>query len=484
MTRAHCLLLLCGLLSVGAYGGAFAARYSLYPLAHRGAIPDLGQLTGYSQFGCWLYVGAITVLFGLYGAAIKLAGDLQGRPALLIALGCGLAAALVLVQVYPYAASDVFLYIVRGRVLGIHGRNSLVVPPSAFSMAPYLPFDSEWADTPSPYGPLWEWTAAGLARLGDGSLLRSLLAFKALGLLSYIGCSLVLVALLRSRDASALRGLVMFAWNPLVLVEGHAMAHSDLYMLFFVLLALWFWAQARYPWVIVSLVAGGLVKYVPLILLPPVLALMWRRLGWRAWLRATLVGALVSVALALILAFRLWPGTAALGVFGQMERLHNSVTAWLIVVISMFPHPAAAFEWGHWLMRILFVLAYLAIIIGALRRDPVPAQVCHGVLYAWLCLAASGFGYWYIAWLVGLCPLVPSREARLRTLIFGWSGLLSVAMYTYGHASDVKLIYLVTVPFVFGFPLLAAHALNRWLARRARGTPKRGQGISSCPSIC
>ena len=76
---------------------------------------------------------------------------------------------------------------------------------SAFpDMTQYLPFPSEWADTPSPYGPLWEWTAAGLARTGDGTLLRSLFTFKYFGLVCYLVCIGLILAILRRRRAAKL----------------------------------------------------------------------------------------------------------------------------------------------------------------------------------------------------------------------------------------------------------------------------------------
>ena len=472
ITRAHLLLLLCGLLSLAAYGFAFIAPYNLYFLTSQGAIPDLGRITGYSPAAFWRYVGCLAALFALYGFGVALAGNLQDRGSLWVVLGCGLAAALLLVQVYPYAASDVFLYIVRGRVLGVYGHNSLVVPPSAFPTETYLPFYSEWADTPSPYGPLWEWIAAGLARLGDGSLLRSLIAFKALGLLSYIGCALLLAAILRARRPEGmLRGLILFAWNPLVLLETHAMAHNDLCMVFFVLLALWFWERERYPWVIVSLVLGGLVKYVPFVLLPPTLLLMWRRLGWRAWLQAVSSGILLSLAPAALTLAPLWRGPKTLSVIGQMGQIHNSVAAWVIVALKRFTSIGPAFDLGLWVVRVLFILVYVLVLFGTMRGTSSLIQVYYRLLYTWLCFGAAAFGYWYIAWLIAMIPLLESFTTRLFTVVFSWCGLMSVVLYTFSYDVDAQHVHLIVVPFVFVLPLLAAYALDRlryWRRLRRR----------------
>ena len=460
--RPALLMTACGLLSLAIYIGAFVAPYNLYRLARLGSPADLGEISGYSSSACALYVGAVTVLFGLYLLALRWAWRLEGWQPCLWVIALGLVAAVILTQVYPYAATDVFLYIVRGRVLGIYGRNSMLVPPGAFPTAPYLPFQSEWTRTPSPYGPLWEWTAAALARLGDGSLVRSLLVFKAFGFLNYLGCMALIIAILRTgRAGRILPGLLAFAWNPLVLLETHAMAHNDLYMVLFILLALWFWQRKRYLWVLVALALGGLIKYVPFLLLPPTWVLMRRRLPEGLWWRYVLLGGLISIVLAVLLMIPLWPGWAQWELTRQMDRIHTSGAAWVIIVLGRFIPQALAFTIGLWLMRISFALAWVIILVQVARRDGSLAQGYYHLLYAWLALGAVAFGYWYVSWLIALIPLIPGRELRGRTISFAWCGLLSMAIYTFGIGLQFWRLHLIAVPFTFVLPFLLSRGLMR-----------------------
>lgn len=458
-------LLLCGLFSLAIYIAAFVLPYNLFPLARRGSPADLGLITDYSWVASLLYMASISALFGLYGVAIGFAGRLWGGQGRWVIIGCGMASAVALCLVYPFGAADVFVYIVRGRVLGIYGQNSLRVPPSTFPTQPYLPFESSWADVPSNYGPLWEWAAAGMARLGDGSLLRSLLAFKALGFLAYVASLGVMLAILQLKEAErAPQRLVALAWNPLILIESHAMAHNDLWMAFFVLLACWFWESKRYAGAIVALALGGLVKHIPFILLPPTLLLMWHRLPWRAWWRHATAGLAIAALLVALLFAPLWPGWEAFDLVQQMNRVYFSVGAWVIVLLSAFVNEWTAFDVGLWLGRILFVVGYGWGLWQAWRRDGGLAEVYHRALYVVLISITMAFGYWYIIWLAALFPLVARREVWLRTIIFGWCGLMSVAIYTFisawtRGALDTRQVHLVAVPLVFGLPYL----LGRWL---------------------
>ena len=465
--RPALLMTACGLLSLAIYIGAFVAPYNLYRLARLGSPADLGEISRYSFSACALYVGAVTVLFGLYLLALRWARHLEGWQPCLWVIALGLAAAAILTQVYPYTATDAFLYIVRGRVLGIYGRNSMLVPPGAFPTAPYLPFQSEWTRIPSPYGPLWEWTAAALARLGDGSLVRSLLVFKAFGFLNYVGCMALIIAILRARRAGrVLPGLLAFAWNPLVLLETHAMAHNDLYMVFFILLSIWLWDRGHYPAVFVALTLGVLIKFVPLVLFPPALAMLKRRLSWRAWWCNSLLGLFGSGIVVVLFFASLWPGWGFLDATQRASRVHTSLPALAILMLYRFAPSLPAFDLGLWLVRVLFAGGYLLGLVWMLRRDMDVAEGYYYTLYICLVWGLAAFGYWYIAWLVALMPLLSRRELWGRTVLFSCGGLLSVAIYTFSVGRlELWVSYMLAALITFALPYLLPRLVDWGLER-------------------
>lgn len=468
LRQRSCTLFGIGLSSVVVYAVAFTHRYPLVAIARRGGAPDIGILSAYRWGAAIVYVAAVAAAFVLYGLALRVARGLEGGPGIAWGVaGVGVAAAAALIATYPFAASDVFLYIARGRVLGVHGYNPFVVPPNAFPMDTYVPFGSQWAGTVSPYGPLWEWLAAPLARLGDGSLLRSLLAFKGAALAAYLSCTALVAAILRRRDPGRLVwGLVAFAWNPLVLIEAHANGHNDLVMVLCVLLAVWLWESGRYALVIPALVLGALVKYVPLLLVPMAALLMGNRLSRVAWLRALLAAGLISLGLVLAAFGPLWPGLERWGVLSQMRRAHFSAGMWLILLLRQVSPGAMAFRVAEWTMRILFAAGYGVMLAWAVVRPRSLAATFHDLLYLWLAVGNMAFGYWYVAWLVPLAALIPGRVDLRRVAAFSATGLLSVAIYAFlwaklRDAVGMDAITLATVPLVFGTPFIVAAGQRR-----------------------
>lgn len=457
-----------GLLSVVVYTIGLALPYPLVALAQKGGVPDIGILSSYRWGAAIAYVAVIIAAFALYGLALRVARRVEGARS--VAWGVvilGTAAAVGLVAVYPFAASDVFLYVARGRVLGVHGYNPFVVPPNAFPMDSYVPFRSQWAGVASPYGPLWEWIAAPLARLGDGTLLRSLVAFKGATLAAYLGCTALVAAILHRRDPQRLVwGVVAFAWNPLVLIEAMANGHNDLVMVLCVLLAVWLWESERYVWVIPALVLGALVKYVPLILVPMAALLLGNRLSRGEWLRTLLESALISLGLVLVVFGPLWPGLEHWGVLGQMRRAHFSTGTWLILLLRQVSPNAMAFRVAEWTTRMLFAAGYGVVLAWSLVRPRSLAVVFHDVLYLWLAVGSMAFGYWYVSWLVPLAAVVPGRVDLRRVAVFGAMGLLSVAIYTYlgiklRPTVSMDTLLLITVPLVFATPFIVAGGLRR-----------------------
>ena len=85
------------------------------------------------------------------------------------------------------------------------------------------------------------------------------------------------------------RNLLLYAWNPLVLIETAGQGHSDALLVPLLLGAIWAVQQGRGRLASLAIAGAGLVKIYPLVLGP----LLARRFGWAAvWPGALLVAAL------------------------------------------------------------------------------------------------------------------------------------------------------------------------------------------------
>jgi len=453
-----------GILSFALYLFAFVLPFNLFTLIPKRVPPDIAWITGYRPLACLVYVLTISALFGSYLLAWSATRHVtqESRTAVRrLIWGFAILFSLSLAFLYPLTAQDVFLYICRGRILVVHRANPMRWPLAAFPVGDYLPFQTEWLGQRSPYGPLWEYLAGIATLLGDHGLASALLSYKGLAILSYLGCGMLIGAILRRRQpAWELAGILFFTWNPLVLLETAGGGHNDATMMFFVLLALWLREKHQMRWAISALVLGALVKYLPLMLIPPVLIDIWKGHARKEKWAIIIQGGLISIALTLAIWGPLWPGLENWDMLRQVAQANNSPGTLLIMLLLPYLPSRIAFNVGRALLFGVFAICYF-VLLARLARAQISLQ--HAMYYAlfwYLLLASLTFGHWYLIWLVALAAITTDRSIHLRTVIFAWAAELSIAIYAWlyhwmlGRWSAVE-IYLLAIPLVFILPLLA-----------------------------
>lgn len=258
------------------YAGFFLWRYPLLPYYERPLL-DLGKIGGYGLDALLATGQAFGLLFAAHAlawwGARRLATSAVGPILALSALF-----QLTLAFVYPVVAADVFNYLLQGRLLALHGLNPLTATPASAAADPWLRY-SAFPQLQLAYGPVWVWLAALIAALTPANLLAALLGVKALAIAANLANSLLIYRIAaRLRPAAALPALVFYAWSPLVLFETVANAHNDGVMATPLLLAIWLVVRGgrRALLAPAALTVAALVKYAPVILLPPVVLAAWQ----------------------------------------------------------------------------------------------------------------------------------------------------------------------------------------------------------------
>src|SRR5262249_32652035 len=139
-------------------------------------------------------------------------------------------------------SDDIFSYVLYGRISAVHGANPLVTTPSAFGDDPFLSLVF-WRGVRSVYGPAWLLLSTGLTHLAQalgGGLVVYIALFKLLGLAAHLAnAALIWLILSRIAPSRRLLGTLLYAWNPLCLLEYCASAHNDALMLTFALLGIY-----------------------------------------------------------------------------------------------------------------------------------------------------------------------------------------------------------------------------------------------------
>lgn len=448
MYRWQSVLLLSGL-SALIYGWGLIAPYNVEALELRPLI-SIAKLTRNQPGTQAAFVLTFAALSAVYYLTWRLARGVQPR-AVWLANIAGLALVnLGLLALYPIGAADIFDNIIRGRLLAVHGGNPFYETPRAYVADPFFAYTG-WRDATSAYGPAWEALAVIAARLAGDGVLANLLAFKLLGLVFYGGC-LVLIARLLQKHAPerALQGMVLLAWNPLVIYETAGNGHNDIVMVFFVLLGLYALSESRFTLAALALTLGALIKFIPILLLPIVLAHALRALddrppgstgGWRRRVTFSVVTVFACAALVVAAYAPFWRGGDPLALMERGKLFTTSLPA-LIQAQLETQMGREASQW--WVSRAALLFVGISVVGATWRawRETgwlAPVRLSALVLTAYLMFACLWFQPWYTIWPLALAALLPEGALARLIVLLSYAALWKTIVFDFFLYRGAKL---------------------------------------------
>jgi hypothetical protein len=359
----------------------------------------------------------------------------------------------------PVLSDDLYRYLFDGLMM-IQGNNPYALAPLDVkglnpAMAALVPLVNH-GHLPTIYPPAAQAVFAAGAALG--TFAGPILGMKLVMVSMDMGACMLMLVLLRSLDRPFYPA-ILYAWNPLPVLEIAGSGHIDGAALFFLLAALVLTLQNR------STVAAGLfmgfsvaTKWVPLIFLPTWFLMVGPERRWRS-LAACLAGIL-----ALTLPF--WPE-----MINAMVTLGTYLRHW---EFSGFIFRRMRELTGSGLHARILVAAAFAGIIGALFVRQWRTQSSSGNAMVFLSIISAAYLVlsptvypWYAIYLAGFLPLVPTPGG----LVFTWSLMLSYGIYITLAATGQWVEDATTCLMVVAAPT-AAVVVSLLLGMFAKTSPK------------
>jgi hypothetical protein len=409
-----------------------------------------------------LLVGGLVLVTLGYLVALWLQYRGRGRLSQRWTIGITLVFIVTLLLMPGLLSGDVEAYLAFGRVGAETGVNPYLGAPSDV-----ITFGPRHA---SPYGPLWTDLSVALARLtAPLPYVDQLLAYRLLGAAAHL-LNCFFISRLVADDPAGTRRLavLVYAWNPLALLELVGSAHNDGLMLTFVLLGLWLLAKGVRWWLALAVIwLGALVKWIPAALVVA-LGIVWLQPlpTWRSRvLRAA--GAAALLAALTVIFFGPWidlldPTALLSSASAGGERYVNALVdlpttyiavRWVDSTGRNIPAAESAIRgWGALLVRLTFVV-YFAVELIHLWRSRVTVRAAlettARVMIVALLLVFTQVLPWYFVWPLTLGAIL-GLSSSVGLLAVAYSVLYLPIFYA-GHENLLSA--------EFAAPLLLAYAL-------------------------
>jgi len=213
----------------------------------------------------------LLMLFLIYAFILRLSqkGKISGRDFILLVI----ISVVILIFSYPAFSYDIFNYIFDARIVTHYGLNPYQYKALDFPSDTWIRF-MHWTHRYYPYGPVWLILTLPSSFFGMGKFIWTLLNFKLLFSLFYLGNIFLLDKILKHTGVkNRVYNLSLFAFNPLIITETLVSPHNESLMLFFLLLFFYYYWSNKKGQALMFLGFSVLVKYltgavIPLLFIP------------------------------------------------------------------------------------------------------------------------------------------------------------------------------------------------------------------------
>ncbi len=403
---------------------------------------------------------------------------------------------------------DIAAYASYGRIIMIYHANPYYTMPAAFPNDPILQA-SDWQNVVAAYGPVWLAVCAISTLIAGNSLLHYILFYRILGLAAHFVDIALVTAILHKMGSPprvVIIGTLLYAWNPLVLLESCMSGHNDIEMVTCILLGVLLCLHTEHDNFIhtrfhlppmLAFTCAALIKFTATPVIVFYLVLLARHIFmnssclqqslWARWLRVIgLIArtALISLIISSVLYTPLWLGQTPQAIIASLGSPPASRLAFGSILLALQKVAIAHQLDTHFLFLSLhstwnIINAFVVISlsgIGAvcLWRVPTTRTMVQATLSTLgaLLIVTPWFFPWYIVWIVGLAAVsVPihreylGRALMSATFVFSASALFIYLFRGYPPIGDwIGFTSLTTVGppvVVFLFLLLSRNPASR-----------------------
>lgn len=323
-----------------------------------------------------------------------------------------------------------------------------------------------WRDEPVVYGPVWQFICKILTSISFGNITCALYIFKLASFIIFLSSSILIYKITKKKFFT-----ILFALNPLILFEGLSNVHNDLYLVFFILLAIYFLKNKKNNFLsIVCIAIATGMKYLSILLFPFIICYILKNEKLKTKIIKAILYTIEFITIILLFYLMYVRNFQVLsGIFVQQNKYNRSIFLALWYILNK---DEAVLNIVKVIALSIFAISYIAIIIKMFFGKNAKKitfksaiRVYQVFLMIFTFILITNFNSWYIIWLF---PTLMWQKAKtIRTTMYLSLGALIPYAITYATLKDDETVgvqYFIVMIFT-AVGLLIARKLYKKLTK-------------------
>ena len=398
------------------------------------------------------FVGLMSIMFILYMLVIKHCNKIFENKKNLIITICVISVLFALI--IPYTSTDVYSYIANGWSDSYYHENPYYKSVGQISDEYQVKDQMQnkvancWRYETVVYGPLWTLICRILTSISFGNIDVALAIFKGTNLIAHLINCLLIWKITHKKKFVLIYGL-----NPAILFESLSNVHNDVFIVLFILLAIYFVTKKKNLLLSVAFVAmATAIKYLGILILPFIILYYVREKSIPEKMKyCILYGLEFIVILVGFYAIYVRDLNIFAGLFIQQAKYNRSIM--LVFYYLIGEHATGILQI---VLLALFAVLYVYTVIRLLVKNEKKSfsaymRQYNPLLYIFTFILITNFNSWYILWLFPTIMFLNGKNIRL---IINLSYAVEVAYIgsfaLYSEAQNLGVLYIFLVAIVTG----------------------------------
>ena len=414
-----------------------------------------------------LYLILFFVLFSLYFAILKnikkIIKTKKQMFALIVIVG------IIFLIIIPTTSLDVYSYIGNGWVESNYHENPYYTPVQEIlnkhgNDEMLVKVASCWKNETVVYGPAWSLLCRILTIFSFGKITNALFIFKLTNFLIFIACSYLIYKITKKKVFT-----ILFALNPFILFEFLSNVHNDIFLVFFILLAIYFIKNNKnLPLAVASLAIATAIKYLSILLVPFIIIYALKNESSLKNKIIKTIAYVVEFCLIIMIFYLIYIKDLKVlaGIFIQQNKYERSI---MLILWYLLNKDETVMSIIKTIVLVIFALCYISIICKlffiknsqtiAFRKNMQTYQI---FLIIFTFILITNFNAWYVIWLF---PTIMWQKAKIiRTTLYLSIGVIasySVTYFTKVETRESGIQYLIIIIVVLVGMLLGHNFLKK-----------------------